>query len=53
MKVFRKQELPSGLPATDEHVRDTIRMGRRNMPSFNDVLDEKQIDDLLAYLHTL
>jgi mono/diheme cytochrome c family protein len=28
-------------------------MGRRNMPKFNDVLDEKQLNDLLAYLHTL
>jgi mono/diheme cytochrome c family protein len=53
VKVFRKQELPSGLPANDEHVRDTILMGRRNMPRFNDVLDEKQINDLIAYLHTL
>jgi mono/diheme cytochrome c family protein len=53
VKLFRKQELPSGLPVNDEHVRDTILMGRRNMPRFNDVLDEKQINDLLAYLHTL
>jgi mono/diheme cytochrome c family protein len=53
VKLFRKQELPSGIPATDEHVRDTILMGRRNMPKFNDVLDEKQLNDLLAYLHTL
>jgi mono/diheme cytochrome c family protein len=53
VKVFRKQELPSGLPANDERVRDTILMGRRNMPRFNDVLDDKQINDLIAYLHTL
>jgi mono/diheme cytochrome c family protein len=51
--AFRKQELPSGIPATDEHVRDTILLGRRNMPSFNGILDEKQVNELLAFLHTL
>ena len=51
--MFSKQALPSGLPATDEHVRNTIVSGRRNMPPFNGVLDDKQIDDLLAFLHTL
>ena len=51
--MFRKEALPSGMPATDEHVRDTILTGRRNMPPFNVVLDEKQIDDLMAFLHTL
>jgi len=51
--MFRKQALPSGLPATDLHVRDTILTGRRNMPPFNALLDDQQIDDLLAFLHTL
>jgi mono/diheme cytochrome c family protein len=51
--VFRKHDLPSGIPATDEHVRETIKVGRRNMPPFNLVLNDEQIDDLLAYLHTL
>ena len=51
--MFRKKELPSGLPATDDHVRDTILTGRRNMPAFKAVLDERQLNELLAYLHTL
>jgi len=51
--MFRKQALPSGMPATDDHVRDTILTGRRNMPPFNVVLDEKQLNDLMAFLHTL
>jgi mono/diheme cytochrome c family protein len=51
--MFSKQSLPSGLPATDQHVRNTIISGRRNMPPFNGVLDDQQIDDLLAFLHTL
>ncbi|HKT24472.1 MAG TPA: cytochrome c [Terriglobales bacterium] len=51
--MFSRQALPSGLPATDEHVRTTILSGRRNMPPFNGVLDDKQIDDVMAFLHTL
>jgi len=51
--MFRKQALPSGMPATDPHVRETIMTGRRNMPPFNAVLDEKQLNDLMAFLHTL
>ncbi|HJX00282.1 MAG TPA: cytochrome c [Terriglobales bacterium] len=51
--VFRKKELPSGIPATDEHVRETILTGRRNMPPFTALLDERQLNELLAYLHAL
>ena len=51
--VFRKKELPSGIPATDQHVRQTVLLGRRNMPPFNQVLDDKQVNGLLAFLHTL
>jgi mono/diheme cytochrome c family protein len=51
--VFHKKELPSGMPATDQHVRDTVMMGRRNMPAFNSLLDDRQLQDLLSYLHTL
>jgi hypothetical protein len=34
-------------------VRDTILFGRRNMPSFNGILDVQQVNELLAFLHTL
>jgi len=52
--IFRKQYLPmSGMPANDEHVTDIIKMGRNKMPSYSQVLSQQQIDDLLAYLHTL
>jgi mono/diheme cytochrome c family protein len=51
--IFRKQELPSGMPATDQHVHDVILLGRRNMPPFNGILDEAQVDELIAFLHTL
>ena len=52
--VFKKQYLSaSGLPANDERVSDIIRMGRSNMQGFGQELSQSQIDDLLAYLHTL
>jgi len=51
--LFHNKELPSGIPATDQHVRDTIQLGRRNMPAFNNLIDEKQLSDLMAFLHTL
>lgn len=52
--VFKKEYLPSsGMPATDEHVRRTIVGGRKAMPPFDKVLDDDQIDDVIAYLHTL
>jgi mono/diheme cytochrome c family protein len=43
----------SGLPANDERVSDIIRLGRHEMPAFSQTLNQQQIDDLLAYLHTL
>ena len=52
--VFQKQYLPmSGMPANDDRVTDIIRMGRNKMPAYSQVLDQQQINDLLAYLHTL
>jgi mono/diheme cytochrome c family protein len=52
--MFKKQYLPkSGLPANDDRVREIIRSGRGMMPAFGQVLDDQQVNDLLAYLHTL
>jgi len=51
--VFRKQFLPSGRPANDETVRQTILSGRMNMPSYKAVFTDSQLADVLAYLHTL
>jgi mono/diheme cytochrome c family protein len=52
--VFKKQYLPkSGLPANDERVGEIIRSGRAMMPAFGPALSEQQIQDLMAYLHTL
>jgi mono/diheme cytochrome c family protein len=52
--VFKHPYLSlSGLPANDERVTDIIRLGRKEMPGYSQKLDEQQIQDLLAYLHTL
>jgi mono/diheme cytochrome c family protein len=52
-KLFRKDFLPSGLPANEIFVRQTIASGRGMMPEFGDALSQEQLDDLMAYLHTL
>lgn len=52
--VFQKPFLSeSGLPANDERVGEIIRLGRSKMRGFGDVLSDQQVQDLLAYLHTL
>lgn len=52
--MFQHKYLPhSGLPANDERVTDIIRLGRNEMPGYAQKLDRQQIQDLLAYLHTL
>jgi mono/diheme cytochrome c family protein len=43
----------SGLPANDERVSDIIRLGRNEMPAFSQKLSQQDLQDLLAYLHTL
>jgi mono/diheme cytochrome c family protein len=52
-KLFRKSYLPSGLPANDRFVEQTIVAGRGMMPPLGDSLTQQQVDDLIAYLHTL
>jgi mono/diheme cytochrome c family protein len=52
-KLYKRQYLPSGLPATDQHVTDSIVLGRKMMPAFNQSIGQQQLEDLLAYLKTL
>lgn len=51
--MFKKPYMPSGAPANDDRVSATILHGRGMMPAFGDRLDDRQMRDLLAYLHTL
>lgn len=51
--VFKKPALPSGAAATDERVTATILHGRGLMPAMGNNVDQQDVDDVLAYLHTL
>jgi mono/diheme cytochrome c family protein len=52
--IFQQKFLSlSGLPANDDRVADIIRLGRNEMPGFSQKLSPQDMQDLLAYLHTL
>lgn len=52
--IFKKPYLSqSGMPANDQRVGEIVRIGRNKMDGFGNVLTAEQINDLLAYLHTL
>lgn len=51
--IFKKEEFPSGIKASDDRMIDVIEMGKSKMPSFQNSLTQQQLQDLLAYLHTL
>ena len=51
--VFQKPALHSGAAATDERVTATVMRGHGVMPAMGNVVDEQDMQDLLAYLHTL
>ncbi|HTW79592.1 MAG TPA: cytochrome c [Terracidiphilus sp.] len=49
--ITKIKAMPSGAPPTDERLTNVIIHGRGMMPATS--LDDQQLDDLLAYLHTL
>jgi mono/diheme cytochrome c family protein len=51
--MYRKKYLPSGAPANDARVTPVILRGRNMMPGYANQLNDQQLQDLLAYLHTL
>ncbi len=51
--VFQKEYLPSGLVANDRFVQQTIVRGRNMMPPLGNSLSQQQVEDVIAYLHTL
>lgn len=51
--LFKKPFMKNGIPANDERVTDIILLGRAKMPAFQQKLTQEQLDDLMAYLHTL
>jgi mono/diheme cytochrome c family protein len=52
LSVFKKPYLPSGAAANDERVTATIVNGHSLMPAQPDI-SSQELDDVLAYLHTL
>lgn len=51
--VFKKPSLHSGAAATDERVTATVMHGHGAMPAMGNQVDDQDMQDLLAYLHTL
>jgi mono/diheme cytochrome c family protein len=49
--LTKLKAMPSGAPPTDERMTAVILHGRQMMPPTT--LDDEQLSDLLAYLHTL
>jgi len=49
--ITKVKAMPSGAPPTDERLTAVILHGRGMMPATP--LDDEQLEDLLAYLHTL
>ena len=51
--VLKRSYLKNGMPATDERVHEIIVYGRAKMPAYNRTLTSEQVDEVMAYLHTL
>jgi cytochrome c553 len=51
--LLRKPYLPSGQAANDARVSAVILHGRNMMPALGNTLSDEQLQDLMAYLHTL
>ena len=51
--LFKKPFMKNGMPANDDRLTDIILLGRAKMPAFQNKLTQQQLDDLMAYLHTL
>jgi mono/diheme cytochrome c family protein len=50
--VFQRATLPSGATASDAQVQVTILQGRGIMPAFQGRLSDRQVKDIIAFLHT-
>jgi mono/diheme cytochrome c family protein len=49
--ITKVKAMPSGAPPTDERLTAVIARGRGEMPATR--LDDAEMQDLLAYLHSL
>jgi mono/diheme cytochrome c family protein len=51
--LYKKKYLPSGAAANDDRIASVIERGRNMMPAFGNTMDDEQLANLMAYLHTL
>ena len=51
--IYKRQYFPSGLPANDQRMSDVVLLGKAKMPSFRPSISDEELQDLIAYLHTL
>ena len=51
--LFRKPYLHSGAAANNDRVVAAIVYGKGMMPALGNTISDKELQDLLAYLHTL
>ena len=51
--IFKAAKLNSGKKATEQNVRAQVDDGGNGMPSYKDLLTDREKDDLIAYLKTL
>jgi mono/diheme cytochrome c family protein len=50
--VFQRKQLLSGRATTDDGIKDEIRNGGAGMAAYKFVLDDADLNDLVAYLHS-
>ena len=48
--VYKREKLLSGRPATDDGIKDEIRNGGEGMAAYKYVLNEADLNDLVAYI---
>jgi cytochrome c len=51
--LFKKAKMANGKAPTEANIRALINAGGNGMPSFSDMLSDKERDDVIAYLKTL
>jgi mono/diheme cytochrome c family protein len=50
---FKKTKMENGKAINEANVREVIMEGEGRMPPFKEKLEDKQLDDLMAYLKSL
>lgn len=51
--LFKNAKMENGKPVNDANVREIILEGYGKMIPFKEKLDKQELEDLVAYLHTL